>query len=506
MKSILLLCNATTAAIHKPTNDDKIAVNKILSYHVKGYENMPLFKEGRWDGMSSFFKWGNSTFPAGFLYYVAASLKKQGYEVRIAKKPLPAPLGPKRPKVGHYKEDPRYEYQYEAVARLCQYGGMVAYCSVGSGKTRIAELSFARINRPTIFLTTRALLMYQMKKHFEEDFGIPVSVIGDGEFGLEGDSTKLGMFTVAMVQTLAARLKGPDRKDKGEVFNRKLAIQKQTIEMLGKFELLILEEAHESSGWNYFDICNHCKNAAYRLALTGTPFMKDDDEANMRLMAVSGPIGIRVSEKMLIDRGILAKPYFKFLPMTKRPKYLQRRTPWAPAYRIGIVENEERNELIVEEALKAKAHGLTVMCLVKFKNHGTLLKKMMKAKRLNVEFIFGENNAEERKEKLAALGNHELDVLIGSTILDVGVDVPSVGMVILAGAGIAEVAIRQRIGRGLRAKKDGPNVCFVLDFEDRFNNHLIHHSAQRKAIIMNTPGFDEGVVEEFPYHLFEPSK
>ena len=43
-------------------------------------------------------------------------------------------------------------------------------------------------------------------------------------------------------------------------------------------------------------------------------------------------------------------------------------------------------------------------------------------------------------------------------ILDVGVDVPSVGCIILAGGGKAEVANRQRIGRGLRAKKLGPNI------------------------------------------------
>ncbi|MBH8434009.1 hypothetical protein I8Q59_09430, partial [Acinetobacter baumannii] len=43
-------------------------------------------------------------------------------------------------------------------------------------------------------------------------------------------------------------------------------------------------------------------------------------------------------------------------------------------------------------------------------------------------------------------------------LLDGGVDVPAVGLIILAGGGKAEVALRQRIGRGLRAKKFGPNV------------------------------------------------
>ena len=231
--------------------------------------------------------------------------------------------------------------------------------------------------------------------------------------------------------------------------------------------------------------------------------MKDDEEANMRLMAVSGPIGIKVTEKQLIESGILAKPYFKFIRPTSRPKYLQKRTQWQAAYRIGIVENDGRNHQIVEEAQKAKTNGLSVMCLVLQKAHGNILKKMMQDAGLKVAFIFGENNAEERQQKLNELKNKKIDVLIGSTILDVGVDVPAVGMVILAGGGKAEVALRQRIGRGLRAKKHGPNVCFVVDFDDQYNNHLINHAAQRRAIIVNTPGFAEGIVDEFPYHLFK---
>ena len=79
-------------------------------------------------------------------------------------------------------------------------------------------------------------------------------------------------------------------------------------------------------------------------------------------------------------------------------------------------------------------------------------------------------------------------------------------MVILAGAGRAEVALRQRIGRGLRAKKKGPNVCFIVDIDDDFTNHPISHAAQRRAFVLNTPEFNEGVADEFPYRLFEEEK
>ena len=502
IKQITLACGVTTAAIYQPDQEAKVAVQQILTYHVKGYENTFAFSQGTWDGTSTFFKWSTSTFPAGFLSFVTANLKQLGYDVKIVRKPLPTPLGEEHPVLDGYIEDERYNYQYETVNRLVKYGGMVAMCATGSGKSVICELAFARIKRPTLFITTRQILMYQMKERFEKDFKMPVGIIGDQEFGLNGDPTKLGMFNVAMVQSIAARLKGADKKDTAPVAKKKNAERDQMLSILAKMEFIVLEEAHETSGSQYFEICNLCKKAQYRLALTATPFMKEDEEANMRLMAVSGPIGIHVTEKLLIDRGILAKPYFQIINLQDKPKYLRKATPWQQAYRLGIVENEERNNLIVQQALKAKHHGLSVMCLVLHKDHGRMLKTLMENVGIRVEFIFGESNRVTRQKNLNKLKSHEIDVLIGSTILDVGVDVPAVGMVILAGAGKTEVALRQRIGRGLRAKKDSPNVCFIVDFDDPWSKHTATHALMRRNVILNTAGFAEGLVEELPWSIF----
>jgi superfamily II DNA or RNA helicase len=106
---------------------------------------------------------------------------------------------------------------------------------------------------------------------------------------------------------------------------------------------------------------------------------------------------------------------------------------------------------------------------------------------------------------LARLKSGATQVLIGSTILDVGVDVPAVGMVILAGGGKAEVGTRQRIGRGLRAKQSAPNVCFVVDFADDANRTLMEHALTRRTILTTTPGFCENILPEgtdFDYTAF----
>lgn len=552
METVTIARNAVVAKLKDPSRDVKLRVQQILSYMVAGAENTARFKSSAWDGRSSFFDFRQCTFPAGFVPLVVAKLQREGYKINLVRKPLPAPLGIAGAKVDSFPDDPRYSYQPEIVEKVVKHGAMIAQVATGGGKSRIAKLLYARIRRPTLFLTTRSLLMYQMKDSFEKDMGVECSVLGDGQFGSVNAAGQMTIkpMCVGMVQTLTARLtvktlpqqfeeiydsliaaeekevaafkrkhKALDPKKlanaveelvkrqksarataeqiKKEALKRiavQQALHDQTVALLSKFECVIMEEAHEASGNSYYDIMRHCVNAHYRLALTATPFMKEDEEANMRLMACCGPVGYRVTEKQLIDAGILAKPFFKYVTIKNRPPKLYRHTGWQAAYRLGVVECKERNELVVAEAVKAHRYGLSVMALVQHTAHGDLLKHMLTLAGLRVRFISGECDHATRKAALKELADKKIDVLIGTTILDVGVDVPATGMIILTGAGKAEVALRQRIGRGLRAKKSGPNVAFIVDFEDIFNDHLKVHYQQRHAIVAGTPGFAENII------------
>jgi superfamily II DNA or RNA helicase len=501
MARVTIAFNATTAKLHEPDRTVKLEVQRLISYKVAGAEMTDAFKRGPWDGRSSFFDFRKGTFPAGFVHLVTAGLRRAGHEVSHVTKPAPEPLGPVAPKIDSFPDDPRYDYQPEVVDRLIKHRQIIAQVATGGGKSRIARLSFARIRRPTLFLTTRSILMYQMKDAFEE-MGVKCSVLGDGQFGtvttgadgVERQSVK--MMSVGMVQTLVARLAEPCPDDDVEKQNEQTRIRNKTIALLEKFEFVIGEEAHEAGGNSYYEILRHCKNAHYRLALTATPFMKDDEESNMRLMAAFGPIGIRITEKLLIDRGILAKPCFKYVQLKHKPPKLFRGTTWQAAYRIGIVDNVERNANIVFETRRGAALGLPVMILVQQTRHGELLREQLAAKGVRVEFLQGENKPKERKAALGRLRDREIDCLIGTTILDVGVDVPAVGIVILAGGGKAEVALRQRIGRGARAKKSGPNRFAVVDFDDPWNSHTKEHALQRRSIVDSTPGFAENVLPD----------
>lgn len=557
--------NAVDAKIFNAPKEALLEVHRLLSYKVQDSEHMAAFQSGNWGGRSSFFSFDKGHFPAGFVSMVARGLRQAGYEVQMVAKPRPEPLGPERPVVDAFGYTDRYDYHPATVDKLVQHGRMIAQVATGGGKSRICRMTYKRIDRPTLFLTTRGILMHQMRKAVV-DMGEEVAVLGDGQWGInytKPDGSKgrrVSKFCVGMVQTLSQRLevmtvegelqalaqrraaalaklvqetkvklakekmlphliglevdklvtiaithRQSPKLDRSQIeakVERHERIRLGTIAFLERFELVIAEEAHELSGTGFYNVMAACKNAHYRLALTATPFMKDDEEANMRLLAACGPIGIKISEELLINRGILAKPYFKFLKLDEahKPKGLFRSTPWQKAYTAGIVNNPHRNKLMCAEVLRGMRYGLNALMLVQHKAHGWVLKEMLTAAGARAEFIDGDSNQEERQKCLDMLGSGEIDVLIGSTILDVGVDVPSIGMIILCGGGKAEVSLRQRIGRGLREKKGGrPNVALIVDAYDEFNNHLKEHSGERQAVIKGTPGFGENIVRDFDF-------
>jgi superfamily II DNA or RNA helicase len=506
LTGVQIAYNAVHAKIVNVQNVREAAlfVSKLLSYQVQGCEQMTAFKRGHWDGRTSLFEMRNGRFPAGFVPVVQSRLTKKGHQVQLVRKPLPAPLGNVRPMFDEFGYNaPEYDYQPETVDLLTRHGRLIAQIATGGGKSRVAKIAVARIRRPTLFLTTRGMLMHQMREHYQDLFaGLAKYETGCEEYskyrvGMLGDGIwdPRRLVNCGMVQTLSQRLEDPNPKWTQKKKQDHLIRRQQTVKLLEMFEMVILEEAHEASGNSYFEILNQCKNAHYRLALTATPFMKADQEDNMKLMAVSGPIGIRVTEKQLIDTGVLARPIFKVIKPEK-PKGLFRTTAWPRCYEVGVVGSMPRNAAIIREAMRAKRYRLPTLILIQRENHGEALEKALCSNGLNAVFINGKDDQAVRSNALKMLSRGEYDAVVASNILDVGVDVPAIGMIIIASGGKAEVQLRQRIGRGLRRKKFGPNIAFVVEFYDMCNDTLMKHSEQRRQIIESTPGFSENVLPE----------
>jgi superfamily II DNA or RNA helicase len=480
-KLITIASNAFTSKLLDADVNAMEVVSDIVSYYVKGYENTYSYKNQTWNGKSTMFDWHTASFPRGFLSAVNARLTQEGYQVRNLAKSLPEPLGKLPRTLGGFEYTDKYDYQWKLVRKLEETGMMIARLATGAGKTFAAALCYTKIKRPTLILTKRTPLLHQFVERLET-FGYKAGTIGDSQMDINPE------ITVAMAQTLENRLHEP-------------AIQ----EYLKSVEFIIGEEAHEISDDSYWNVVKSCPNAYYKLALTATPFMKDVGEANMKLLGAFGPVGINVSEKLLIDRGVNATPKIKFTTYSP-PAKCKYNSNYQKAVEFGITHCESRNKAILENALEAHKRGLPVLTLIARQDHGKVLEAMFLAAGIRTKFIFGESTRKKRREALKELAEGKIDALIGSTILDVGVDVPMIGVLIIAGGGKAEVGYRQRIGRGLRSKPTGPNICFVVDFLDDHNVHLHDHYRERYKIVRDTPGFSEnllGMHEQLDWSIFD---
>jgi len=271
----------------------------------------------------------------------------------------------------------------------------------------------------------------------------------------------------------------------------------EMIAFLESINAIILDEAHLSDAKSWQTIVDHCKNAYMRIAITATPLMKGDEE-DLRLIATTGPIIHTVPMKLLIDLGYLAQPLVKFVPVREPvlPKK-KKECSFGEACRKGIYENEHRHRLIIRETLDLAVGGAQVLVLVTRKAHGKTLLKMFQedAPHIPSAYVDGDKNREERDKAIKDISTGTLQVLFSSTILDTGVDMPAVSAVILAGGQRSLIRLYQRIGRGMRPKKTGENIVYIVDFIDLTHKYLAIHSKERYLTVKAEEGYK--VVEKF---------
>jgi superfamily II DNA or RNA helicase len=325
--------------------------------------------------------------------------------------------------------------------------------------SEIACLVAACLRLPTLFLVPGKELLYQTQKRFAVRFGLSID-----EIGIIGDSIwkPNQWITIAIVASMYEALKAG--KDKA-------------INLLDSTQLLFIDECHKASSDSWYDVVRSC-NAFFRYGLSGTP-LKRSDGADLKLIAATGPIIYEIRNKFLIEKGINSEAEIRLIPM--RQPEIPKKTPYRDVYRVGVVDNLYRNRILcmVISQLVEKGHRVVVM--VKEIEHGNQLEKRLWTFKsqsfLTHQFINGKEPSSVRQRAIRDFENGDLQILICSTILDEGVDIPCIDAIVLAGGGKSSIKTLQRIGRGLRKGKTGKLI--IVDTIDFQHKYLLEHSYQR---------------------------
>jgi len=266
---------------------------------------------------------------------------------------------------------------------------------------------------------------------------------------------------------------------------------------------VLVSNCHHISSDTVQLISNNCVNAFYRVAVSATPYR--DDGTDILIEAASGKVQYRYTCTRAINDGYLAKPIIyivnykqKRLPkmitktkidkITGAAKEETKKLTYKDAYDAVITNNRERNMLIEDLIRKQYAQGKTVLCLVRYIEHGHNLLNLLKDLGKDVRYVNGELDSKLLMQTLDDLDKKKVRVVIGTSVFNEGVDVKHLDCVINATAGDSSVNAMQIVGRALR-KVPGKEQVEIFDIADYGVRWFTNHSANRKKMYHTEPGF-----------------
>lgn len=430
------------------------AVRLTTSYPVEGAKFAQSYRKGMWDGRKHLFRSTSDTFPSGLTSLVKEACEFAGNQVEIVDhRDILEPRGRTYDLVG-VSMTGKYSYQLDAAEKAIKARQGVLRIATNGGKTEVACAITQYLHLSTLFMVTTRELLYQSRERFMKRLGVgeeEVGIIGDGHW-------EPGTWvTVATVDTIESRIDRPECQD-----------------FIKGVEVLFVDECHHLGSETWYEICSLCP-ANYRYGLSGTPLDRTDG-ANLRLLGAIGDIIVDIPNKFLVENGISARTSIIFSKVTA--PILPKKITYPAAYKQGIVDNPNALNLVVEWVKVFSSLGLGTLVLCEEISHGKAIDELLwtgtDGQFIPHQFIYGEEDTDVRRNALKDFGEGRLPVLVASTILDEGVDVPTIDALILAGSRKSRIKTMQRLGRGLRGKK-----LIAVEFANFCHDYLLRHGLQR---------------------------
>jgi superfamily II DNA or RNA helicase len=338
----------------------------------------------------------------------------------------------------------------------------------------------AKFNKPTTLYVIGLDLLKQMHDLFTTLFDEPIGYIGDGV-------CKIERINIATIWTIgsALKIKGKDIcLDEDEDYKEKFVESQsgQILSLLKNTKVHLFDECHVI-------VCNTIKqiykniDPEYIYGFSGTPYR--DDNTDLLINGMLGEQIIDVSASELIKKGVLAQPLIKFksIPSMGGLSMAQYQT----VYKAYITENIIRNTIIVNETKALIEKKYTPLVLFKQIKHGKILFEMMQEAGIKCEMLSGRDSLKHRTEVKRMIENKEIDAIIASVVFDIGINLPILSALVLAGSGKSAIRSLQRVGRVIRKFKGKSHVA-IVDFYDQVK-FLKKHSMIRYNIYISEAGF-----------------
>jgi len=342
--------------------------------------------------------------------------------------------------------------------------------ATGAGKTILSAAITAQLKVPTVFYTYSIDLLEQTARVYEEVLGTPIGKVGGRNFTIEP-------ITVASIQTVYSSLGKTDKRSE------------KLFKYLASVKAQFIDEGHMLGADTIYTVST-LADPYYSYALTATPFREDGKE--IFIEAAAGPTVELITEEELIQGGYILPVEVEIYPIKHYPTKVKK---YKTLYDREIVDHWERTRSTVKAAKKYA--DKQVIVLVKDIAHGNKFSELLKA-----PFIHGNTPAKERTEVLQKFKEKQFNLLIASSILKQGVDIPEAEVLILAHGGASYVELMQKVGR-VRRPASGKKAGIVVDFYDEIQplieDDVFRAQSQKRIAFYQEKGYEikfqgEGVV------------
>jgi superfamily II DNA or RNA helicase len=313
----------------------------------------------------------------------------------------------------------------------------------GSGKTLIlaSVANYFKDSIGVIFFTKKQIL-FQTYKEFQK-LGIDCGIVC-------GEANDIKPITLCTIQS----------------------VDKILDSHVDHAEFILYDEIHEFGKGKLSKSClKSFKKAAVRLGFSATPPKEITHDYSVR--SFLGPLIYDLKAAVLIEEGFLAKPKIKVVTAKEPAGYTSEvGVPYPEVYNDFIINNKNRNKQICD-IVDSYEEG-RFLILTKNLEHAHILKDLIP----NSFQLEGKDSLLTRRQTIEDFKTkNKKTVLIGTVILQTGVDIPEITHFINARGMKSEIATIQAIGRSLRIS-EGKTEATIFDFYDDAM-YLASHSKKR---------------------------
>lgn len=427
------------SSLLKTDNTELLSIlRKKYSAKQPGYQYSKAYSRG-WDG-SKYFITPGGVVGTGLVPFIVDDLKTAELDYTIVDErepPLDSP-NTEVPKITYR------DYQQNLINLALKNRMGIIKAPTGSGKTVILAglLKAFEDMRGVIFFTQKGLLLQTYD--FLKDLGFDVGIVF-------GEGVDIKPITLCTVQS----------------------VHKIIDSHLDTAEFIIFDEVHEfSKGKLSTKVVKSFPQASYRYGMTAT--VPSERLAKLNLVSYLGPVISEVDVQTLVRAGFLTPPIIKFMEVEEYKDDACTFLTYPEIYDKYVVHNEYRNK-VIQNICDEIVSG-NVLILVKNLKHLEILRDLIPGS-ITLE---GKDDVFTRKEVISAFKKAKRSILIGTKVLQTGIDIPEITHFINARGLKSEIATIQALGRALRIHRS-KDVVHIYDFNDQVPYLKEHALARRRA-------------------------